>query len=228
MARLWTPLELEMLREMYPDCHTDDIAAWLGVSRTRIYAAAARLGIRKSPEYLASDAAGRLRADRLPANTHLTRFQVGLVPWNKGKKGSTGYQAECRQNWFKKGEVNGHARQKLQPIGSYRINGDGYLDRKITALGRGPRDWEAVHRLVWKEQVGPIPPGHIVAFKPGTRTTVLKDITPARLECVTKAEIAKRNHPKNRSPEYACLVQIKGAITRQVNRITREAQESTQ
>ncbi len=39
----------------------------------------------------------------------------------------------------------------------------------------------------------------------------------------SRAEIARRNHPMNKSLELARLVQLKGAITRQVNRIAREA-----
>jgi hypothetical protein len=72
----------------------------------------------------------------------------------------------------------------------------------------------------------PDPAGHIVCFQAGARkTTVLEEVTADRLECITRAENARRNHPRNRSPELAKLVQLKGAITRQVNRIAREAQE---
>ncbi|MFD1839535.1 hypothetical protein [Paracidovorax cattleyae] len=70
-----------------------------------------------------------------------------------------------------------------------------------------------------------MPDGHICVFKPGQRTTVLEEITADRVECISRAENARRNHPRNKSPELAKLVQLKGAITRQVNRIAREAKE---
>ncbi|MNR62573.1 hypothetical protein D3C85_1846370 [compost metagenome] len=57
------------------------------------------------------------------------------------------------------------------------------------------------------------------------RTNVLEEITADRLECITRGENAERNHPRARSPELAKLVQLKGAITRQVNRIAREHEE---
>ena len=64
-------------------------------------------------------------------------------------------------------------------------------------------------------------------FKPGMKTNVLEQITLDRVECISMAENARRNHPRNKHPELAKLVQLKGAITRQVNRINREAQEAT-
>lgn len=66
-----------------------------------------------------------------------------------------------------------------------------------------------------------------MVFKPGMKTAVLEEITLDRVECISLAENARRNHPRNKHPEYARLVQLRGAITRQVNRINREAQEAT-
>ncbi|MNL55223.1 hypothetical protein D3C87_1786150 [compost metagenome] len=85
--------------------------------------------------------------------------------------------------------------------------------------------WHPVHRVVWIAANGPVPDDHIVVFKPGMRTNVLEEITADRLECITRGENAERNHPRARSPELAKLVQLKGAITRQVNRIAREHEE---
>ncbi|KYZ79032.1 hypothetical protein PTBPS01_03975 [Burkholderia pseudomallei] len=56
-------------------------------------------------------------------------------------------------------------------------------------------------------------------------TNKLEEITLDRVECISMAENARRNHPRSKSPELAKLVQLKGAITRQVNRIAREAKE---
>ncbi|WP_237736750.1 hypothetical protein [Delftia acidovorans] len=61
-------------------------------------------------------------------------------------------------------------------------------------------------------------------FRPGHRTTQEAAITADRLECISRAENARRNHPARKSPELAKLVQLKGAITRQVNRIAKESQ----
>jgi hypothetical protein len=37
------------------------------------------------------------------------------------------------------------------------------------------RNWVAVHRLVWEQAHGPVPPGHIVVFRPGRHTTDLDE-----------------------------------------------------
>ncbi len=58
-----------------------------------------------------------------------------------------------KETMFKKGQVG----TRFMPIGSERINADGYLDRKVSATGYPPRDWVAVHRLLWIEHHGPIP-----------------------------------------------------------------------
>lgn len=111
-------------------------------------------------------------------------------------------------------------------MGSYRINKDGHLQRKIgEASGANHKRWRNVAELLWIESHAPVPEGHIVIFRPRIRTAVLEEITLDRIECISRADDARRNHPSNKSPELAHLVQLNGAITRQVNRIAREAEE---
>ena len=60
------------------------------------------------------------------------------------------------------------------------------------------------------------------------KTTELALITADRLECVTRQENQRRNSQWARYPiEVARLIQIKGQITKQVNRIARENQQGT-
>ena len=138
-----------------------------------------------------------------------------------------GQHENCRRTQFKLGRPASESRNYL-PVGSYRVNADGHLEQKMNDDPSVPpvRRWSPVYRLVWEAAHGPIPAGHLVCFKHGQQTAVLEQITADRLECITRAELAKRNHPRNRSPELARLVQLKGAITRQVNRIAREAKEA--
>ncbi|MGH6627618.1 MAG: HNH endonuclease signature motif containing protein [Burkholderiaceae bacterium] len=216
--RPWTPDAIELLVALYPDNSTADIARRLGRAAGSCYQKAAALGLKKSAAFYASERAGRIQRGRQDPRMIASQFKPGLQPWNKGAHyRAGGRSAETR---FKKGRRP----QTWQPVGSLRINTDGYLDRKVSDTGR--RDWVAVHRLVWQEAHGPIPAGHIVVFRPGRRSTVLEQITADALECITRAELARRNHPSSKSPELARLVQLKGAITRQVNRITREAEQA--
>jgi hypothetical protein len=153
-----------------------------------------------------------------------SRIRPGSVPWNKGTHFvAGGRSAETR---FKPGRP-AHESRNYVPIGSLRVSNDGYLERKVTDdPGIYPaRRWVPVARLVWEAANGPIPAGHIVVYRQGMKTAIEADVTVERLECISRAENARRNHPASRDPELARLVQLKGAITRQVNRITREAQE---
>lgn len=131
-----------------------------------------------------------------------------------------------KQTRFEKGNMSGAAQHNYVPIGTERISKDGYVERKVTDDHPVPtRRWVAVHRIVWEAAHGPIPPGHAVCFRPGRRTADVLLITADALELVSRAELARRNHPVTRDPELAKLVQLKGAITRQMNRIAREAKE---
>ena len=226
----WTEAQTAQLRALYPNTRGADVAAALGLRASQVYQMAARLGIAKSVQFNASGRSGRIQKYQRNPSMVGSQFQPGQVPWNKGKPGLTGVQDACRATQFKKGQMTGAAQHNYKPIGSIRTSKDGYLERKMTVDPSlyPDRRWVAVHRLVWQAAGGPIAPGSIVIFKPGQRTAVLANITADRLEMITRAEHARRNHPRSVSPELGRLVQLKGAITRQVNRIAKEHKEHNQ
>lgn len=221
MIRLiWLPREIARLKRDYPITHTPTLARSMGRTVSSVYQKALNLGLRKSSAYLASPDAGRTDGKRGGS----TRFKGGHATWNKGLKGVVGVQEACRRTQFKAGELPHNA----LPIGSLRINKDGHLQRKVgNEKGSASKRWRTVAELVWSETNGPLPPRHFVVFRPGMFTNKLEEITIDRIECISMAENARRNHPCNKSPELAKLVQLKGAITRQVNRISREAKEQS-
>lgn len=222
MRRVWQQHEIEIVRRFYADSLTEDIARALDRPLRAVYNLAFSLGLHKSKDFLASPQARRL--DGVIGTA--TRFRKGQLPWNTGVKGSTGLHPNSIATQFKAGRHASTA-HNYAPIGSERISKDGYLERKVSddPSIAPTRRWVAVHRLVWEAAHGPIPAGHAVTFRPGRRTTDAALITEDGLELVSRGELARRNHPRNHSPELVALVQLKGAITRQVNRIAREAKE---
>jgi hypothetical protein len=220
MKKPWSPEDVAWLKREYPNSHTPTLAKQMGRGVSGVYQKALGLGLKKSAEYLASPQAGRTDGQRGGAS----RFKTGHKSWNAGMKG---WQPEgCQATQFKKGEMHGAAQHNYVPVGSYRISKDGYLEQKTNDDHPTPaRRWVGVHRLVWEAAHGPVPRGHVVCFLPGRKSSEVDRITLDALEMVSRAELARRNHPVSRSPELAKLVQLKGAITRQINRIAREAKE---
>lgn len=119
------------------------------------------------------------------ANHHLNtdrtgRFEKGHVPVNKGKKGVC--VAGSEKGWFKKG----HIPPNYRPVGSERINADGYVEVKVA----DPNKWELKHRVVWEAVNGKIPKGYIIIFRDNDSTNT--DIS--NLMLVSRGTHAVMNH----------------------------------
>lgn len=218
----WTDEQISLLREFYPHFTTAKVAQAVGRSVGQCYRKAYLLGLAKTERFLASEDAGRVRRGQQNPAMRATQFKKGQVSWNKGLAFEAGGRsAETR---FQPGRPAEESANYL-PIGSHRLSKDGYLERKVTDDRSivPARRWTAVHRLVWSEVNGPIPDGHVVVFKPSRRTAVLDEIVIDALELVTRQELMRRNsYHTNYPPEVRALVQLKGAIRRQVNRIAKE------
>jgi hypothetical protein len=195
-------------------------ASWIADALERpvytVHAKAKRLGLRKSAAFYASSFAGRTDG-RVGASA---RFPKGHVPANKGLRRpgwSVGRMAETQ---FKKGRP-AHESANYVPIGTEKLDREGYLLRKVTddpALFPARR-WVAVHRLVWEAAHGPIPRGHMVAFLPGKRTAVRDAITPDILECISLAENMRRNTIHNLPAPLKEVVQIRGRLVRKIRKL---------
>lgn len=219
--RFWTAAERDIVRDLYPDIPCADIAALLQRNPRSIYQVARQMFLKKSEYFNVSDMSGRVKRGHTNPRMIGTRFKPGIVPWNTGTHYTAG--GRSAQTRFKPGNKP----HTTLPVGSYRTvtdkTGRKSLERKVSeAKGSNNKRWKPVSRLVWEAAHGPAPAGCIVVFRPGMHTLVLEQITLDRLECITRKQNATRNHPYNYSPELGKLVQLKGAITRQVNRIQRE------
>lgn len=220
--RFWTDAERAELTRRYPNELTSVIARDLGRGVRAVYATASDMGLKKSPEFLASPASTQFRTGHAP-----TQFKPGLVPWNKGVAGSTGNHPNTQRTQFKPGRKPEEARN-YRPVGSVRVTRDGYLERKVSddRSVYPARRWVAVHRLVWEAVNGPVPDGRIVVFRPGMATTNPDLITIDRIELITRAENMARNTINARNEELRELSVLKRRLTRAVNKRIRHEEQT--
>lgn len=117
------------------------------------------------------------------------RFEKGGTSWNKGRPWAEWMppesQERSRTTCFKKGEVNGIAAQRMQPVGSERVNRDGYVEVKVTeGLQSRPNvNFRPKHHLVYEQAYGSIPRGCNVVFADRDR----RNFDPDNLVAVPRA-----------------------------------------
>lgn len=180
----------------------------------QILAIASMLCAQENGAAVATLAKGPQPAQRFLHGDGVVRDTTTGLMWtheNVGKKRYTWSDAKAAAHWL--------------PIGSLRVNSDGYLDRKVRDKGLPQRRWEGVHRLLWRKAHGPIPRGHAVAFRAGRRTTDLDKITLDALELVSRQELMRRNsYHTNYPKEIGLVIQLRAALVRQINRRERASQ----
>lgn len=89
-----------------------------------------------------------------------TKFQKGHITHNKGKKQIEYMTKETiertKATRFKKGNIP----QNYRPVGSERINVDGYIEIKVA----DPNKWQLKQRYIYEQHYGPIPDGYNIMF----------------------------------------------------------------
>ncbi len=212
--KYWTADEVDWLVKHYPFDRAADIAETLNRPISSIYDKAAQLGLGKSETFMVSDRSGRILRGRQHPAVIAARFQPRHTPWNKGMKGLD--LSGGRGSRFKPGEKP----KNWKPVGSERMS-KGFLQRKMTDTGYPPRDWVPVHHLVWAEHHGPIPAWHVVVFRDGDR----RNFALGNLALITRRELMQRNSlHTNYPPEIIEVIQLRGAIKRQLNRHLKKGQ----
>lgn len=109
-------------------------------------------------------------------------FPKGNVPANKGKKGVI-YEG-CKKTWFKKGSKP----KNYRPVGSERVNVDGYTEIKVVESNK----WKLKHRTIWEEHNGSIPKDHVIIFADGDKSNFNLD----NLILVSKKQLLILNRNK--------------------------------
>lgn len=203
MIHHWTQIEIEILKERYPHCQTKELAKEFGVSDRKIYNMAYKLKLSKSEEYLNSDQSGRLTGKDTRGLG--TRFKSGHRSWNKGLKGIC---IGGKETQFKKGNKP----HNTKADGQISIRNDEGRKYKYIRLSLGV--WKPLHVYNWEKANGSVPDNMIVVFK--NKDTMSCDLS--NLEIIDRKENMMRNTYHRYPEELSRLIQIKGALTRQINK----------
>lgn len=112
----------------------------------------------------------------------LGQFKKSFTPWNKGKKGYMG----ANRTSFKKGSKP----KNWRPIGSERVDTEGYTLIKVSNESGMWQRWALKHRVVWEQHhKKKIPKGSVIIFADGNRNNLDID----NLICVTRDELKVLN-----------------------------------
>lgn len=170
--RRWTPEVIELIRETYKTHTLKECAEIVGQT----------IGEKLTVNNMKSVTNNhKIRSGRTG------RFESGSSSWNKGKKMKPNANSQGTQ--FKKG----HRPHNYQPIGTERINPEGYIDVKVA----DPKTWKPKHRILYEAAYGPIPKGHVVIFldqnKLNLELSNLKLISRKRLAVANKCGFITQN-----------------------------------
>lgn len=224
MRRPWTAAETALVVARYPSEPTAAIARDLRRTLRSVYQHALKLGLRKTAAYLAGPHACRLRRGDNPGWAH--RFKKGLIPHNKGCAHRPGWApGRMRENQFRKG----NRPHTWHPVGTILTDAEGYQRIKVRegqpgeATGFGNvRVWPLLQRHAWETAHGPVPKGHVIAFRNGDK----RDIRLDNLECISRRELMRRNTVHRLPKPLAETIQLLGALNRQIRKRSRNAKES--
>lgn len=191
--RIFTEDQLEFLREYYKVmCLRDLHAALNSRYRTTFTEDQIRTAVR----------------NRKIASGRTGCFQKGSRPWNAGTKGR-GLTGRNKTS-FKKG----NAPPNRKPIGSERIDGDGYVWIKVEERDPYtgfPTRYKLKHAHVWEQKNGPIPPGKIVFFADNDKTNCDPEnlILISRPELLILNQLNYRETPAELKPTVLTLARLK-------------------
>ena len=169
-----------MLLQLYASHTNQELADLLGLPRASIANRGNKLGLSKSAETMARTANNTGQKNSAP---HVGHFKLGHDTWNKGIRG---YSITLGRGHFKAGNLP----STWVPVGTERWTVPGkdypdrprYLKRKIAE----PNVWRMVHRWMWEQHHGPIPPKHVVVFIDGNSANLHLD----NLHCIPRGDLA--------------------------------------
>lgn len=190
----YTDHEIQIIREMYPDHYSIEVAERLGRPLDSVYRKAAALRVKKSEAFVLRELKTR-QAERLRIVGEHARFQKGALPHNKGIKMSEELYEKCKSTMFKKGIIP----PNKKPEGSERYDQEGFTLVKVGAK------YVHKHRHIYEQEHEiEIPGGYVVAFADGNKQNF--DIS--NLVLITRAENMIRNTIHRYPKELKSIIRL--------------------
>ena len=186
--KLWSAEEDQLMRDLFPEILTRELAKKLGRSMQSVRGRAYTLGLNKSEAFMNNpDLSGRLsnfNNDKGKA----TRFTKGHIPANKGKSLDQFMNPETikkfKQNRFKPGHTP-HNTKSDGHISIRNLKGTKYKFIRLSL-----NDWIPYHHYIWCHLEGrKIPKGMNLVFKDKNTLNCHID----NLELITNEELMSRN-----------------------------------
>lgn len=100
------------------------------------------------------------------------QYKKGNDPYTKGKKWEEYMSPEALENAKKCLYPKGHVSENKLPLGTITKTKDGYLLIKVKEKGGQWDRWALLHRVLWEQANGPIPPGMMITFLDGNKDNV--------------------------------------------------------
>lgn len=199
MKKPWLPEDMALLEREYPTTHTPTLAKQMKRTPSSVYQKALGMGLKKTPEYLATAAAGRLNKESSIGK----RFKKGHETWNKGMKGWSPEGTHATR--FQKGQMPA----QHVPVGTTRVLKDGYVEVKTAE----PRTWDLLHHKVWLDAGRELPDGYALRFRDGNKQNCALD----NLFLQNRAELMAANSVHRYPPELKHVMRLTAKLTRRIN-----------
>ena len=180
---LFTKAEQDFIAEHYKGILTADLTDMLNKEFGTDYKPS-QLRSYKKNRHMSSGVDGTFRAEgrryKLPKGTRIPGSEKG---------------------WFKKGQMP----HNHMEVGAQVFTFDGYIKVKIAE----PNYWEFLHKLIWQEANGPIPPDHNIIFLDGNK----QNCSLENLYCLPRDEYGALQKLRSENPEItltaAAVVKLK-------------------
>lgn len=157
-------------------------------------------------------------------------FVKGQEPPNKGKPMTPEVRAKVAATMFRKGNRTGRANLNYKPIGTERVNDEGYLERKINDDLPFKDRWRLVHLLNWEALHGPVPEGMCLKCRDGNR----QNTDPSNWQLIERALLPVLNGGKwgrlaydKAAPEVKPALMAIAELRVAKSRMKKPAQEAT-